>query len=501
MEQAVGFLDLDQESEQNFSVMVALENSVKETIRKHSMLAYGDGVLAAVSGGPDSVALLHILVNLRTEWGLRLEVTHLQHGIRGEDARDDAALVAELANKLSLPFHLKEIDLPRIRLAQGKGNLEAMAREERYRFFAAVAEQHGLQKVALGHTWDDQIETLFMWLLRGSGSRGLMGMPPVRSLHGKSTMVEEPWLIRPLIETPKKEVLEYLSAEGLPYRTDQSNLDPNLLRNWIRLHLLPHLREKTDRRFDERMSRMAEVLRGEDEILERLTRSEIGRVVCGGSLLRDALLREEKGMQRRLFRFWLAATRGDLRRIDFHHVEKALEFIAHGPPQGRLSIPGGWNLVKRYGNVRLQKARRKQRSLCYTYTLPREGELVVEEAGMKLRISRRHVTSNLRPEHGLEALFDLAVLPEDLTVRNFRRGDRFEPIGMGGGHKKIKDLFMDKKIPLDIRRVFPLLVAGDEILWIPGYGRSEIAKITPDTTEVLSVKAVSSGGLPAKSAK
>ena len=161
-----------------------LPRKVTEFIIGQGLLSPGDRVLIAVSGGPDSVLLLHVLYDLCEELELHLEVAHLQHGIRGAEAQEDAQFVAELAEKLGLPFHLKELNLRQIKSAAGKGNLEALARAERYRFFAAVARERKLDKIATGHTQDDQAETVLMWLLRGSGPKGLGGMPPTCRLDG-----------------------------------------------------------------------------------------------------------------------------------------------------------------------------------------------------------------------------------------------------------------------------------------------------------------------------
>src|SRR5215468_8430226 len=196
-------VDFSQQKAQGRSVMT-LQDQVKKTIEKHQMIAPGDGLLVAVSGGPDSVALLHILYGLREDLQLRLEVAHLQHGIRGVEAQEDAKFVAELAAKLGLLLHLKEIDLPRIRSAAGKGNLEALARAERYQFFAAVARERKLGKIAMAHTQDDQAETVLMWLLRGSGLKGLGGMPLVHPLDGTSLMV-----VRPLLYVSRAEIEAY----------------------------------------------------------------------------------------------------------------------------------------------------------------------------------------------------------------------------------------------------------------------------------------------------
>jgi len=468
--------------------MTNLQSKVRETIRRYEMFSSGDRVLVAVSGGPDSVALLHLLSGLKGELGLSLEMAHLQHGIRGAESRQDALFVAGLAQRLALPFHLREVDLPRTRAERGKGNIEAMGRDERYRFFAALAEERGIQKVATAHTRDDQVETLLMWLLRGSGKRGLGGMPPVRRLiPTKEPALGGAILVRPLIEVSREEVVNFLAAEGLESRTDKTNLDPVPLRNWIRLRLLPQVRAKFDPAVDERLIHLADILREEDQTLDRMARQDLELVLREKNLMRDSFLQLHRAMQRRLLRLWLGATLGDIRGFGFQDVEEALRFIESGPPQGRLSVGRGWELVKQYGAVYLEKRRKKQRPACYSYDLPRRGELVISEAGMKVQSSPGISSPDTRPRDSLEAVFDLASLPETLTVRNFRHGDRFQPLGMKG-HKKLKDLFIEKKVPLAVRATLPLFLAGGEILWIPGYGRSDVAKVGAETREVLRIR-------------
>lgn len=466
-----------------------LTAKVRKTVQKYEMLSPSDSVLVAVSGGPDSVALLLLLSRIQ-EMELRLEVAHLQHGIRGEESCSDALFVKTMADRLGLPFHLKEMSLPGIKSARGKGNLEAMAREERYRFLLRIAENRGIGKIATGHTRDDQVETFFMWLLRGSGRGGLGGMPPVRRLDIPGVGgLSSPLLIRPLIEISRQEILEHLVALGQEYRTDRSNLHPALLRNWIRLRLLPQLREKIDPRLDERVARLTDLLREEEIVLERMARERLGGMTDGKELRRRCILQEDQSMRRRMVRQWLKMNLGDLRGICFRHVEAALRFIIQGPPQGYLSFPRNRNLVKTYETVRLEKRGPKVKPVSYSYTfVPGEG-LDIPEAGVTIQSSRTAFTPGMWPQDDLEACFDLAALPETLTVRNFRAGDRFRPLGMQG-HKKIKDLFIDKKVASVVRSSHPLVLARDEILWIPGYARSEVAKVNPDTSEVLRAKLV-----------
>jgi tRNA(Ile)-lysidine synthase len=456
--------------------MALAENLVK-TVGKYGMLARGDGVLAAVSGGPDSVALLHALCSLKNHFALRLEVAHAEHGIRGAESRADARFVAALADRLGIPFHLKELALG------GNGNLEAAAREERYSFLTDTARTRGLEKIATGHTLDDQAETVLMRLFRGSGRSGIGAIAPV-SRRGAATV------IRPLIESSRAEIEAYLAEAGLEYRIDRTNSDPALLRNWLRLDMLPRLKEKIDPAVAARLARLAEIVRGEDEVLNRLARERM-LVDEANELLREPLLAEPEAMRRRIVRLWLEQVRGSLKRVGFDHVEAILDLIAAGPPQGRVAIPGGVEVVRRYEKLAIEGKSRGP-AVSYCYTVAPGDSLDIPEAEMT--ISTAVQPSTALPETPFDAVFDMTALPDKLTVRNFRPGDRFQPLGLAG-HKKLKELFIDKKVPAEARRTVPLLLAGNEILWIAGYGRSRLAAVTPATRRVLAVTAT-----PTKSA-
>jgi tRNA(Ile)-lysidine synthase len=371
----------------------------------------------------------------------------------------------------------------------GRGNLEAWAREERYRFFADGVRERKLDKVATAHTEDDQAETVLMWLLRGSGVKGLGGMSPLhlrRSVDSINTLT----VIRPLLKISKGEIVEYLEERKINYRRDLSNLDASLLRNWIRLELLPKIQQRVGSGFSARLSRQAELLRDEDSLLEELARKSYEGMRDSQGLSRAALVREPKALQRRILRHWIGRTRGHLRGVEFVHIDELLRLIKEGPSQGRLSIPGGWELVREYETLTLAKASRSLKRICYTYVLSIGTILPIPEAGMQLYSEQ--VDSSFAPmlTQQMEAWFDVKALPGKLLVRNFRRGDRFKPLGMSGHHKKLKDLFIDMKVPLSVRATLPLLTMDDEILWIPGYGRSDSARVTDKTTSVLHVKAV-----------
>ncbi|HEY7318307.1 MAG TPA: tRNA lysidine(34) synthetase TilS [Candidatus Binatia bacterium] len=470
---------------------MGIGGGVLSFIKTHKLLDSGDRVLVAVSGGPDSVALLHLLYELREELELHLEIGHLQHGIRGEEARGDARFVAELADKLGLPFHLEEVDLPRIKFAAGKGNVEALARAERYRFFVDVARQRKLNKIATAHTQDDQAETVLMWFLRGSGMKGLGGMLPRHELEKADVgSAGGPVVIRPLLDVSRAEVEAYLKEKRLAFRLDRTNQDPTFLRNWIRLKLIPQLKEKMDQNLPARLAQQAELLREEEQFLAEFAHAELYRIQTREGIDRRELLKYNKALQRRLLRLWIEAVRGHLRGLDFQHVEALCELVTDGPPQGSLSIPGGWQLVREYENLKLEKQSRGIRPACscYTYNLRIGEDLYVDEAGLMIRAREIVAPLPSLPDELTDAFFDIS-LASELTLRNFRPGDRLQPLGMAG-HRKVKEIFIEKKVPLSVRASLPLLVLGDEVIWIPGYGRSEVGKVTPATKAILHLKAV-----------
>jgi tRNA(Ile)-lysidine synthase len=465
---------------------VLSRDKIVEFIRRHRLISDADRMLLAVSGGPDSVALLHVLHEIREELRLHLEVAHLEHGIRGVEAKEDARFVAALAGELSIPFHVREIDLPRIKSVAGKGNLEALARAERHRFFAQVMQRRRLVKVATAHTLDDQAETVLMWFLRGAGMKGLSGIAPRQELKigGEPSLV----IVRPLLETTKAEVLQFLQERQFGFRLDRTNLDPAYLRNWIRLDLLPLVERRTGPGTARRLSQLAELCRDEDAVLDDLARRRYRAMLEAVKPFRRALLDQPRGLQRRILRLWIEHVRGHLRGVDFVHIEEILRLIVDGTPQARVSLPGGWEFVREYDDLRLIKRFRSSPRVCYNYPLEIGRVLTIPEADLQMYSELGPPGSHRLPEDPMDAVFDAATVGKSLAVRNFRAGDRFKPVGMDG-HKKVKDLFIEKRVPLSIRAGWPLVTSGDEIVWIPRYGRSSAGLVGEKTTSLLHLKA------------
>ena len=474
---------------------MSLPKRLEQPLVRDGLLAPGDAVLVGVSGGPDSVALLHVLREVGASLGLSLEVAHVDHGIRGPESRDDCEFVRGMAARLSLPFHLARLDLREAGDRRGAGNLEARARERRYRFFAKVASERRMGKVAVGHNRDDQVETMLMWLLRGCGPEGLKGMPAARPLARSPEGAGRAVLIRPLLEASRGEVLAFLESRGLDYREDPTNRDARYLRNWLRGVVLPELRSRSagGGALERRLARLGGMLRSDHALLERQVAAAYPGVARGGALDRTGFLALDPELRPRMARFWLRRELGTLRRIGFAHVDAVTRLMAGSRPHGRVSLPGSWTVVRQYDTVRLARSAEVQRAedppaKDYSCPLPLEGEVTVPEAGVRVtawRSRKREI-----PEDPFEAVFDLSGLgrPEGrLRLRNPRPGDRFRPLGMAG-RKKLKDLFIDRKVPRHRRRTAPLLVVGDEIAWIPGCARSDLARVGPETREVWRIR-------------
>jgi tRNA(Ile)-lysidine synthase len=303
---------------------------VHATVLKFGMLRRGDHVLVAVSGGADSVALLHVLRRLERRWELRLSAAHLNHGLRGAESDEDEAFVLRLGKELGVPVVSERWERP------PAGNLEQAARRARYAFLRRAAASAGATRIAVGHTRDDQAETVLLRILRGSGSLGLVGIHPV----------VDDLIVRPLIEISRAEIERYLTASGVPWRSDSSNSDLRYRRNRIRHELLPLLRDGYNPRIDEVLAREAAVARDTAGYLEEAARvayEEMRRDAVGGVALDvPSLLRLHPALRREAVRLALRECRGSLRGIDAAHVEAALllandaAWLRHAATQGGL---------------------------------------------------------------------------------------------------------------------------------------------------------------------
>ena len=470
-----------------------------KAIKEYGLIEKGDNVLVAVSGGPDSVALLLALIKLAGRFGFSLAAAHLNHCLRGKDAQEDARFVRELADRLDIPLTSEEVDIKAIRRRRG-GSIEEVARAERYAFLCRAAKSMGCNKVALGHTLDDNAETALMNLLRGSGVKGLGGIPPRRRLDG----IE---VIRPLILVMKDEVLSFLQSEKASYRTDCTNKDTVFRRNKIRHELIPLLKRDFNSKVVSALSGTAAVMRQVDEYIEAELERLMGEIVeerRGRAVLKQARLARLHPFMRKEVIRRILADRFEA-KAGLSQLEKVDRFVTDGRG-GTMNVSDSVTISRQYSDIIIRKQRVKTEK--FEQEAPVPGEIFLRYFGTRLSteiVIKDALVSDLRQKPKpfskiwekisegkrvrLQEFFDAGKIHCDrLLIRNRRKGDRYRPIGLGGD-KSVREIFIDEKIPVSIRSKVPLLVNGREILWIMGYRVSEKYKVTGATKRVLKVVA------------
>ncbi|MDP2872822.1 MAG: tRNA lysidine(34) synthetase TilS [Bacillota bacterium] len=493
--------------------MPPLPAIVRHTCRRWRMVSPGDKVLIAVSGGADSVALFEVLRELAPEMGLDLAVAHLDHGIRGQAGAADAVFVAGLASQAGLPFHRGDADVPSLARAGGR-SLEDAAREARYAFLRAAAVEHGYDKIALGHTLDDQAETVLLAMVRGSGMGGLAAMRPAAGN-----------LVRPLIEARRDDVVAYLRGLGQSYRIDETNCDLAYARNRVRQRLLPLLASEFNPGIVETLARQAEILRADEELLGALAagllrraahRSE-GRVALDLRLLNGV----PQALQRRIVRAAAAELYGGgALPLSFANVEDVLGLLV-ARTGSRIDLPGSCTAWREYHQlVFLRQARqaggaspsaRARQTKAGVFVRPLQardaavpvqvpGPVTVAERGWALSFELREARAQDRGdgrrwsvEPGkagcrFRAVLDWDKLKEPLTVRPRAPGDRFRPLG-APGERKLQDFLTDAKVPRADRDRLPLLVDGSgAIAAVLPLRAAEWARVSDATRRLLVIE-------------
>jgi len=462
--------------------MPDIRTTVLETVRRYGMISRRDAVLAAVSGGPDSVCMLFVLADLRDELGFELKVAHLDHGFRGEESRGDAAFVRDLAERLDLPCVCNEVSVPRFLLAQPMSAQDA-ARMLRYQFLVKVSKLEFCQRIATGHNADDQAETVLMRMLRGSGPDGLAGIPPKR----------EGTIIRPLLAVWRSEIEAWLGERGLPFRTDASNLDSKYYRNEIRNEVLPLL-ERHNPAIRQSLANVGSIMTDITAHLARLTDEAIPKLVKRASvgqfvLDSPALDGYDEAVRRSVFRRLFETLRPDLGPLPFQHVENLLSLARRGQVGGSIEMPGGVTARLEHGSLVIRSgpeppAPEEKGVAVPGITTVGDGRLFIEAS----LVARRDLGADPRTPGDDEAYFDWEALRAPLAVRPRREGDRFRPFGLDGT-KTVKELLIDEKIAFSFRPLVPILCDGEGILWVVGVRRAGRAPVTAATTTVLALKA------------
>jgi len=433
-------------------------------ISRYNMFQPGARVGVAVSGGADSVCLLHALFELAPRWNLHLRVVHVEHGIRGEASRADAQFVRELAESLGLPFFCRAADTPAI-AEETRDNLEQTARRIRHEFYRELIASGEVDRVATGHTRSDQAETVLYRILRGSGVSGVAGIRPMTS----------DGIVRPLLFLWRSEVESWLRERHISWREDQTNADTAYTRNRIRHQLVPLLSSEYNPSVEDALARMA-TLAAEDE---QFWDAQIGDVP--GTFEVGRIADAPPALGRRIIRKAIENIKGDLRQVDFDHVEAILHLARSREGSGRLQIPGV-DVLRSFDWIRFRalSAVPEPRG-GFSYRVAPPCAIEWPEGGSISFELRENGSSCDKLEDGL-----LCCPGDVLELRNWQPGDRYRPAGWNH-ERKIKQMFQDARIPIWLRRRWPVLAAGGKILWSRRFGPAAESVATGESPRRLSI--------------
>ena len=468
-----------------------LEEKILQTIKKFDMLSFNDRVLIGVSGGPDSVTLLNVLLSFKKKYNLSFFIAHLDHMLRGEESDKDVNFVKNLAQELGLYCEVKSCNLKKIAQKEHL-TLEEAAREYRYKFYLETAKKIKANKIALGHNADDQAETILMRFLRGSGLEGLMGIPPVRDK-----------IIRPLIECSREEIEEYCQEHKIGYRIDSSNKEVIYFRNKIRLELLPLLSKDYNKNIKDITLRLRNIVSEVSAYLDQETEFFFKKVAKRENLEKVIIDLKKftslhPALKRRIIRKSIKVVKGDLYSISFKHNSEILKLTEYQLGEKEIYLPDDLRVNKIYNKIIIYKKRISKNQIdeipaTWEYNILIPGKTEIKSLNIEVEIKILD-SADIKPSLYLKRkkskreFIDYNKVKLPFKLRNRRSGDKFCPLKMKG-FKKVKDFFIDNKIPKSHRDLIPLLVDGeDKIIWIVGMRLDNRVKVDSNTKKVLSVK-------------
>ncbi|MFB3922319.1 MAG: tRNA lysidine(34) synthetase TilS [Terriglobia bacterium] len=450
----------------------------------------GDRVGVAVSGGPDSVLLLEFMRQLARSHGLVISAVHFNHHLRGAESDEDEAFVRELARGAGIEMVRGEADVARL-ARERRRNLEATARELRYRFFFSLVARGKLDKIVTAHSANDQAETVLLRLLRGTGARGLGGVFPV--LEGK--------IFRPFLDLTRAEIEAEISRRNLAFRTDSSNRNTMLRRNKVRMELIPSLRTDFGVDIVPLLKGLADRSREDEEFLDELARERAQAWRVRDGLVEKipirSLLDFPRPLARRVLRQMIQATRGNLAGITHRHLDAVYRLAADAPSGRCVVLPGGLQARRDFEwlTVGLQAPSAKNSGFAYSVVPP--AAVKVHELGVtvRLKIVGPEELGRAYNSPSERVFVDPVRLAGELVLRNWRAGDRFRPYG-SRNFLKLKELFRQRRIPVEQRRFWPVLASGTEIIWVRGFPPAASVAAGRDAQQVLIISEEAEGAEP-----
>ncbi len=453
-----------------------------DTINRYNLINKGEGVVVGVSGGPDSLCLLHLLWRIKREYDLRIYVVHLNHQFRGEDADKDAQYVKEFCDGLGIKSYIYSIDIDSYAKDNGI-TFEEAGRKWRYKLFDDVAKKTNSSKIAVAQNLNDQAETVLMRLMRGSGVEGLAAIDYIRD--GR--------IIRPILDISRNDIENYCKEFDLKPRLDKTNLETIYTRNKIRLELIPYIEKNFNPNIIETLSRSSNIFREDSDFLNKRAQevfekiSKIDRYNISIDI--NEFNKEHIALKRRIIRLAIEKIRGNLKDIGMVHIENIIKLCQGGKVGSKIDIIGDIIIKLGYNTIDFQdkKSENKRKVEDFQYPIQLNEKNYIEDIDGLIEvsiISKEDIDYNNKDKCTI--YIDKNKVKGNLYIRNRRNGDKFSPIGMKG-NKKLKDFFIDLKVPRELRNKIPILCDDYNIIWIVGYRMSGLYKIDNNTEEVYQI--------------
>ncbi|MBZ9609572.1 tRNA lysidine(34) synthetase TilS [Clostridium estertheticum] len=456
-----------------------MSETVMDFIKENSMFDKGDKVIVAFSGGPDSTCLLYILNNFKEELGITLIGAHLNHCLRGDESDKDQEYAKEICESLNIDFYSEKVDVHRISKEKNL-SCEMAGREARYGYFEKLMVKLNANKVALAHNANDQAETILMRIMRGTGIEGIVGIRPVR----------DKIYVRPILRLSRKKIEKYCLSNNINPRIDKSNLENIYARNKVRLELIPYMEENFNKDIIKTLNRLSTIVKKDNEYLENISEKEYKKHCEIGQqrvIINKAAFAEHEAILSRIIRSALLAVNHNLYNFEKVHIYSIIELQRHGTGKS-IMLPQNIIVENCYGNIHIYiyvKATEANNNQ-YSLNINQENFIHSLNKVVKIDVNPKLQFTEFK-ENDCIKYFDYDKIKKPIIFRYRKDGDRFIPLGMKGS-KKIKDLFIDLKIPKAQRNAIPLICFGDNIGWVVGYRVSEKFKVTKDTKNILQIR-------------
>lgn len=447
-------------------------------IQKYNMLQNGNGVVVGVSGGPDSLTLLHIFLRIKDEYNFKIYAAHVNHNLRGEESEGDQKFIEEICAGWGIPLFIENSNIKQI-AKEKRISLEEAGRQVRYDFFEKVRVKTDADKVAVAQNKNDNVETILMRIVRGTGVEGLSGIKPVRDN-----------VIRPLIEIGRDEIENYCVENNLQPRIDSSNLKKIYTRNKIRLELIPYIKNEFNPKIIDTINRMGSLVSADNNFILQCAKDALNEVIIKHTkeyikLSREKLIKLHESVISRIIRMIIEEFCGNITDIEYVNIDNAIEFLHNAKTGSSIDLPKGLKFKRNYNELIIIKEDKNNAGLNFSYDIKIPGITKIDEINADIITKVSTANEDIKTGKFVQ-IFDNDKIKGDLKVRSRENGDIINPSGMSGT-KKLKDYYIDEKFPRELRDSIPLVVLGKEVLWIIGYRASEKYKPDENTKNFLII--------------